>query len=410
MFYIWILQKYSKSWRTFFDVSIILTIAGITIGVAVLVMAMAGFSGFETSLKRAIIDVVGDAVVYRRGGKIDNPDELKKQMGQHMKQVDDSLMFITQESLVANRGQLSAVALQGIEKAKVKTMFNLEDHVVRGGIDWNMRQGDGGAEPPAFMGKDLAAKLHLKPGDSFKLVMPKAVKTNASDITPMIKTFYVAATLDLGQYQFNSRYIFVDLPVVQEMLGTTKISGLRFKLKNSEMAPEWAKKVQEKIGWSYAAIDWKQSNRNFFSAVEYEKIVMFFVVFIIVIAACFNVTTTLFVSVLKRYRDISLMKTLGARPFDIAALFCLHGLFLGVIGVTLGITSGVFFCFVFEFLQKVFPLLPADIYRLSFVATEVRGYDLLMISGATLLLCFFSTLIPSIRGSFLSPVEGLKYE
>jgi lipoprotein-releasing system permease protein len=221
----------------------------------------------------------------------------------------------------------------------------------------------------------------------------------------MIKNFYLTATVDLGQYQFNSRYIFVDLPVVQELLGTNKISGLRFKLKSSDKAPEWATKVQEKIGWSYAAIDWKQTNRNFFSAVEYEKMVMFFVVFIIVIAACFNVTTTLFVTVLKRYRDISLMKTLGARPLDIAGIFCLHGLFLGVIGVVIGITSGVFFCFVFEFLQKAFPLLPADIYRLSFVATEIRVYDLLIISGATLLLCFFSTLIPSIRGSFLSPVQ-----
>lgn len=406
MFHFWILSKYTVSWRRFFDVPIMLTVAGIAVGVAVLVLAMSGFSGFQTSLKRAIIEVVGDVAIYRRGGKIDNPDELKKLMKPYMHEVEDVLMFLTQESLVTGQGKISAVLLQGVEKEKAAKVLNLKNHIISGKVTWEPH----GDIQPAFVGKDLVKKLGLKTGQPFKVILPKTNKSNSTEITPIIKQFYLAASVDLGKYEFNSRFIFVDLPVVQDLLGTNRISGLRIKLKDSDKAMAWAKAVQEKIGWTYTAIDWRQTNRNYFDAVDYEKMVIFFVVLIIVIAACFNVATTLFVTVLKRYRDISLLKTLGARPRDIVILFCLHGLLLGVLGLILGISIGIFFCYVFEALQKMFPLLPSDIYKLSFVATEIRVYDLLMISGATLLICFFSTLIPSIRGSFLSPIEGLKYE
>ena len=164
------------------------------------------------------------------------------------------------------------------------------------------------------------------------------------------------------------------------------------------------------IGWTYAVRDWKLMNKNFLTAIEYEKYVMFFVILIIIIAACFNVANTLFVAVLKRYRDISLLKTLGASPLDIVYLFCLHGLILGVIGLGLGFSLGIAMCWAFEFLQTVYPLLPSDIYKLSFIATEIRTNDVLLISGATLLICFFSTLVPAWRGASLAPVEGLKYE
>ena len=187
-------------------------------------------------------------------------------------------------------------------------------------------------------------------------------------------------------------------------------SGIRLKLKNSDTAEKWAGRVQEKLGWSYSVMDWRQTNKNYFAAIDYEKHVIFFIVLVIVVAAGFNVITSLFVTILRRYRDISLFKTLGARPFDIGLLFCLHGLFLGALGTALGLLFGWTLCYSFEWMQKIFPLLPADIYRLSFVATEMRSDDILAICGATMTICFFSTLIPALRGARLSPVEGLKYE
>ena len=187
------------------------------------------------------------------------------------------------------------------------------------------------------------------------------------------------------------------------------VSGIH-KLKHSDLAEEWGRRVQEDIGWTYAAVDWRQQNKNYLSAIEYEKYVMFFVILIIIVTACVNVTTSLFVLVLKKYRDISLYRTLGASPFMIVTLFCVHGLFIGVLGLAAGLILGVAMCIGFEVLQVLFPLMPSDVYKISFVSTEFRWSDLALISAATLLICFVSTLIPAIRGARLSPIEGLKYE
>lgn len=405
-FHFWILLKYMKAWRQFFDVTILLTVAGITLGVSVLMVAMSSFSGFETTLKRAIIEAVGDVAIYKRNGKIDKIEALEKQLKPHMRGVQERLYFLGQESLVASKGKISAIFLQGVEKDKTATVLNLKNRITQGQNSWELRDD----VPPAYVGKDLMKKMNLKIGDTFKIVLPRTSKSSASDLNPIIKTFYVVAAVDLGKYDFNSRFIFVDLPIVQKLLNTQMISGLRFKLKDSDKAEAWAQRVQEKLGWSYSVMDWRQTNKNYFSAIDYEKRIIFFVVLIIVVAAGFNVITSLFVTILKRYRDISLLKTLGARPFDIGFLFCLHGLLLGAIGTALGLLIGWTLCYAFEWAQKIFPLMPADIYKLSFVATEFRGQDIAWICGATMTICFFSTLIPALRGAQLSPVEGLKYE
>jgi lipoprotein-releasing system permease protein len=405
-FHFWILGKYMKAWRQFFDVTILLTVAGITMGVAVLLVAMSSFSGFETTLKRAIIEAVGDVAIYKRNGKIDKIEVLEKQLNPYMGSVQDKLYFLGQESLVASKGKIAAVFLQGVEKEKAASVLNLKNRITRGQDSWEYRDDI----PPAYVGKDLLKKMGLQIGDTFKIILPRTSKTSASDLNPIIKTFYVTAALDLGKYDFNSRFLFVDLPIVQDLLETRMISGIRLKLKNSDRAEKWAQVVQEKLGWSYSVMDWRQTNKNYFSAIDYEKRVIFFVVLVIVIASGFNVITSLFVTILKRYRDISLFKTLGARPRDIGFLFCLHGLLLGVIGTLLGLAIGFLLCYLFEVGQKVFPLLPADIYRLSFVATEFRTQDIVWICSATMTICFLSTLIPALRGARLSPVEGLKYE
>lgn len=406
MFYFWVISKYMQTWRRFFDVTVLLTLSGIIIGVAVMIVAMASFSGFQETLQQALIEVIGDVSIYKQGGKIDHIEALEKEVEPYMGEAEGSMRFLSQESLFASKGKISAVLVQGVDKETAYKVLNMEGRKVAGQITWALKED----VPAAFIGKDLLTKMNLKVGDTFRIVMPKPSKTNTSTLTPLLQEFYVAASLDLGKYDFNTRFVFVDLNVLQERLNTTNLSGLRIKLKDSQQAEKWADRVQEKIGWKYAAVDWRQTNRNYFKAIEYEKSIMFFVVYIIVLASGINVATTLFVLVLKRYRDISLMKTMGARPRDIVMIFCLQGLVLGLIGVIGGILLGTLLCYAFEGLQAVFPIMPADIYKLSFIGTRILMEDLLKISGATLLLCFISTVIPAIRGSKLSPIEGLKYE
>lgn len=407
-FSFWILRRYIKTWRQFFDISILLTIVGVALGVAVLVVAMSAFSGFETTLKTALIEVFGHVAIYKRGDlRIENAKSLREKIKKHYKDVASDMAFLNQESLVSSKGKISAVLLNGIESQKANHVLNIEARLHEGKADWSEKKG----LPAAFLGKDLAKKLALKSGDTMTIIFPRASKISVSDLNPIIQKFFVAGTLDLGKYEFNSRFIFADLPVVQAVLNTKAISGIRYRLKNPEKAEEWARAVQEDLGWNhFAVVDWGQNHRNYLSAIGYEKYVMFFIVLIILITACVNVTTSLFVLVLKKYRDISLFRTLGASPIMIVTLFCVHGLFMGVVGLVAGLFLGFGFCYFFELIQKIFPLMPSDIYRISFIATEFRSQDLILISVSTLVICFLSTLIPAIRGALLSPIEGLKYE
>ncbi len=407
-FSLWVLRRYIQAWRRFFDISIFLTIAGIAVGVAVLVVAMSAFSGFETSLKTTMQEVFGHVAVYRRGEqKIENAKFLRDKIKKYYKDVQADMAFLTQESLVSSKGKISAVQVHGIEKDKAPLVLDISSRIHEGQIDWSEK----GGLPAAYLGRDLASKLALKPGDAFTMIFPRASKVSVSDLNPIVKKFHVAGILDLGQYAFNSRFIFTDLPVMQTLLNTKSISGMRFRLKDVNQAESWAREVQEELGWNnYSSLDWSQPHKNFLSAIAYEKYVMFFVILIILITACVNVTTSLFVLVLKKYRDISLFRTMGASPLMIVMLFCVHGLFMGVVGLILGLLLGFAMCFSFEILQKVFPLMPSDIYKISFIPTDFRASDLLLISAATLIICFISTVIPAIRGAKLSPIEGLKYE
>ena len=129
-----------------------------------------------------------------------------------------------------------------------------------------------------------------------------------------------------------------------------------------------------------------------------------------VIAAFFNVSTTLFLGVLRRYSQISVMRALGLKSRDVVVLFCLHGLALGVVGLACGLTLGLFFCWGFEVMQKVYPIMPEEVYRMSNFATFLQFKDIVWVIVATLAICFLSTLAPAFRGARLSPVEGLKNE
>lgn len=177
-FSFWVLKRYIKAWRRFFDVSILLTILGIAVGVAVLVVAMSAFSGFQTTLKEALIEVFGHVAVYKRGDlRIENAQVLREKIKKHYKDVAHDMAFLNQESLVSSKGKISAVLLNGVEKEKAGKVLNISSRLFEGKIDWSERDG----LPAAFLGKDLAKKLVLKPGDTFTVIFPRASKVSVSD-------------------------------------------------------------------------------------------------------------------------------------------------------------------------------------------------------------------------------------
>ncbi len=400
----WLYRRLIFQKKIFFEPTTLFSLLGITLGVAFLVVSMGGFSGFTRSLKSSIIDVSGDINIFKQGQRIDNPQEVIEIIRKASPQAREFLGFVSTEVLVANKGNLSAVLLQGMNWEKLRKLKGLTRRVVD-------RSENPGFGHPAFLGKVVAQKLKLKVGDHFKTILPKVSRSSSTRIFPQVEGFYVHTILDFGKYEFNERIMIADTKKVQKMMGMgEKINGFRIKLQDSEKAPLEGEKIQEALGWDYSVRDWSMTNRSLFKAIRYEKTVLFFIMLIMVVAAFFNVSTTLFLGVLRRYSQIGVMRALGLKGKDIVFLFCLQGLVLGTMGLSLGLGLGFLFCYGFDNLQKIYPIMPEDVYRLSNFSTHLYWSDVVWVILATLVICLLSSLAPAIRGARLSPVEGLKYE
>lgn len=402
----WLYRKFIFQKKIFSEPTTLFALFGISLGVAFLVVSMAGFSGFTESLKSSIIDVSGEVSVFKRGGRIADPEQVEKDIREASQDITDALGFVQVEVLVANSGKLNAVILQGVDWGRATSMEELKRRTIE-----TLPRGQEPVGEPAFLGKVVAQKLNLKVGESFKAIYTKVSTSSTNSVDRKVQNFYVQSILDFGKYDFNERVMISKIEVVQELAEMgDKINGFRLKLKDSDTSADEAEKIQKVLGWDYSVRDWSMTNRSLFRAIQYEKMVLFFVMLIMVIAAFFNVSTTLFLGVLRRYSQISVMRALGLKRRHIVYLFCLHGLALGVVGLTIGLALGLFFCWGFETLQKVYPIMPEEVYRMSNFSTYLEVQDIVWVIVATLFICFLSTLAPAFRGAKLSPVEGLKYE
>ncbi|MCB0378242.1 MAG: ABC transporter permease [Bdellovibrionales bacterium] len=403
---LWLFRRFIFQKKILTEPTTLFSLFGIALGVAFLVVSMAGFSGFSNTLKRSIIDVSGDIVIYKRGGRISNPEPLVQKMKSVSNQIEYILPYVQLETLIANKGQLSAVFLQGVDSKNADKVLNLKKRIVK-----ELPPGQEGIGQPAHLGTVVAKQLKLNVGDSFKGILPRVSKTSATQINPKVENFYVKSIMDFGKYEFNERIVITEKSTVQALAGIDdQINGFRLKLKSSDRAEIEADKIQDAIGWDYVVRDWSKTNRSLFKAIQYEKRVLFFVMLIMVVAAFFNVSTTLFLGVLRKYAQVSVLRALGLKKWQVILLFCLNGFALGVIGLTVGIALGLLFCWGFENLQKVYPIMPEEVYKLSTFMTDLKFMDIVWVIVATLVICFVSSLAPAFRGANLSPVEGLKYE
>jgi len=405
---LWLVWRYLRSRQKFLNLTTSLSILGMVIGVASLVVAMAVVSGFETTLKNSVIDSVGHVLIMKRGGPLKNDKSFLEQVRQAVPAVVAETPFVYLEAMLVHKKKLSGVVVQGIDPNTYSQVLRLEQRLKKGEFVFgpNADGVQGG-----LIGKGLAEKFGLKIGDVFKAVTPVAREYDNALFSPRLKKFFVRGILDLGRYDWNQRVIITHIEAAQDFAKIgSQVMGYRLRLSSDEKAKEAAFLLSQKLGHTYWTRDWEDVNRNLFEAVRLEKVIIFFILLIMVIAACFNISSTLFVSVLKRFGDISILKTLGANRKFLVKLFTIQGLLIGFIGSILGICLGVALCFGFLYLEREYGLLPGEVYKLEEIDAEFRWLDISLILVASLFICYLATLVPARRGAKLSPIEGLRYE
>ncbi|MCB0419370.1 MAG: ABC transporter permease [Bdellovibrionales bacterium] len=409
MLRIWLVIRYFWGNHKLVNLTSFLAIFGMILAVASLVVSMAVVSGFFSTLKTSVINVTSHIVMSRSGGLIRNRTEVeekvKKIVGKNFVAMSP---YVALEAVMGHKKKLAGVLVEGIEDASVDQVLNIRKHLLEGAFDFEKNEDD---VPGAVVGKSLAEKFNIQIGDVFRVVIPRSSQYDREAIRPKLQKFQLRGIIDLGRQDFNDRYIVSSQKAVQEFGGFGDgISGYWMRIKEANDSGAIVYQLISGLGSTYWIRDWRDVNRNLFEAVELEKTVIFFVLLVLVLAASVNVISTLFVNVLRRYRDIAILKAMGATRGFVVSVFMGIGAIIGAIGIIGGFAVGGAACYGFEWLQDSFHLLRPEVYKLDRIEVYLNWQDIVAISGVTLLICLVATLAPAIKGAYLSPVEGLKYE
>ena len=383
---------------------------GIALGVAALIVVLSVMNGFQKEVRDRMLGVLSHVEVFTPdGGALPDPATTLRELRAHP-EVVGAAPFIAAQGLLARGEDMKGVLLRGIDPAQEPTVTSLAGELAKTVLPQ--------LQPGAFgivLGGALAQSLGLQVGDAVTLVAPSGQVTPAG-VVPRLKQMSVVGIFDSGHYEYDSTLAFVHIDDAARIFRLEGPTGIRLKLKDLHRAREVTHELAAMVSGDLLLRDWTRQNRTWFAAVQLEKRMMFIILTLIVAVAAFNLVSTLVMTVTDKRADIAILRTLGASPRSIMAIFVVQGAFVGVIGTLAGLLLGLGIAFNIDTLVPALEsllgarFLPQDIYLISSMPSDPQQGDILPIALISLALAFVATLYPSWRASRVNPAEALRYE
>jgi lipoprotein-releasing system permease protein len=396
----------AKRKQTFISIITAISVAGVAVGVMALIIVLAVMNGFEKELKDRILGATAHIHVTNLEGSISDPFALAQRVGT-MDGITAASPYIFSQVMISSGTASTGAILRGVDVATVGKVTRLPQEIRKGKIEDLDRKTTNGLHG-MILGKELAANLGVSPGDIVEVLVP------GGNITPMgafpgVATFRVAGFSESGMYEYDSSFAYVSLKEAGRIMGMEgRATGIEVKVGDIYQAGRIASRLRVELGYPYWAKDWMQSNRNLFSALKLEKVVMFIILVLIVMVAAFNIISTLIMVVMDKTKDIAVLMTLGATRRMIRKIFALEGLLIGVAGTFAGTVLGVLLCYLLRRYQ--FIRLPSDVYYISTLPVDLSPAILLLVGTCSIVICFLATLYPSRQASLVDPAEAIRYE
>lgn len=387
--------------------STLFALLGLTLGVAVLYVALSVLSGYEKTLKSSLIDVGGHLKLVKRSGHQEPWQELMKQVKSLDSRVLAGTPFLTLEGVTASSGVVQGVLIQGLDAGSYQDVLRIEDRLVMGAIDLSKIE----KKPGAVIGTELASRVGKTVGDNITLVVPRFGDLETTGYRRSMGQFQIRGILDMGKYDWNERLVVIDLQEAQKLAEVkNRYAGLMMKIDDADEASDISMELITKLGPPHWVRDWKSEHENTFAAVQIERRIIFFVVFIIIIVAAFSLVSNLLLQSMQKMVELSVLKSFGMRSKQVIRLFFIQGLALGIAGVTMGLILGWLISMGLIYYQSQWGLIAGSVYQISHINLSVRVWDLFAIVVSTLFISALSGVIPALRASRLLPSEGLKNE
>jgi lipoprotein-releasing system permease protein len=415
----------AKRKQVFLSVITFISIAGIFLGVAALIIVLAVMNGFETELRNKILGMNSHVVVMTHTGPITNYEQIEKEI-RSIKGVVALTPFIYSQVMLKNGEHVSGVVLRGLDPENALKVINLgkfeEGSLSRLNEKIQDTENTAGAAsraatlPGIVVGKELSKNLGLVLDEPVDIVSPMGISTPMG-LMPKVKRFRVVGIFESGFYEYDSSLAYISLKECQDFLGMKgAVTGIEIKVNDIYQAREIAGAIEKKLGYPYWARDWMKMNRNLFSALRLEKRVMFIIVGLIVLVAGFNIICTLIMVVMDKTKDIAILKSMGASAKSIMKIFMLQGVIIGGIGTLLGTVTGLTIAWnigpITRSIENLFgfKILPGDVYYLSELPALVNYEDVAIIVAGSLLVSLLATIYPARNASKLDPAEAIRYE
>ncbi len=404
----------AKRKQAFISANTFISVTGIFLGVAALIIVLAVMNGFEIELRDKILGINSHIVLMEYSGPMEGHEEIMKKV-ESVDGVVASTPFIYGQAMLKNRGRATGIVLRGMSTETSSGVIHI-GKMQDGSIDSLSDDNNSTGLPGVVIGKELTQNLGLVLFDTVEILLPMGISTPMG-IVPKIKKFGVVGIFDSGSYEYDSSLVFMSLKNCKKFLAMKNtVTGLEIKVNDIDGAGRIAKAIQEKLGYPYWARSWMEMNKNLFSALKLEKRVMFIILSLIVIVAAFNIITTLIMTVMEKAKDIAILKSMGATSRSIMKIFMLEGMIIGAIGTLLGGITGIMVALNLEWISRWvenlfgFKILPKDVYYLNELPSKINNGDVVVIVIAALLICFVASIYPSWRASKLDPAEALRYE
>ena len=397
---------FSHRKQAFIYVISLMSIIGVALGVAALVVVLGVYNGLTTDMRDKILGANAHGIVlsYIPDAFGKNPglrDEILRTPG-----VTGATPFIYTEVMLSSGDGVKGLMLRGVDPRTAPGVLSMLKAIKKGSIN-GLETGDG--TPGIIIGEELAKHIGLGMGSRVNLLSPSGEKTTAG-FQPRIRPFEVAGIFKTGMYEYDSSLAFVTLDAARELLGLDPgfLSGIEITVDDVYRADEITKELTDNIGNPFYARSWMDRYANLFAALKLEKIGMFILLIMVVLIGSFSIVATLVMLVMEKTRDIAVMMSMGATRKMIRRIFMYQGTIIGFVGTMLGYALGLTVGCLLKRYQ--FIKLPENVYTLDHLPIIITVPDVLIIGGAAMLLCFLSTLYPARQASRLKPADALRYE
>jgi lipoprotein-releasing system permease protein len=414
--------RYLRPKRTFVSIITLISVLGVALGVAVLIIVISVMSGFDHDLREKILGFNAHLKIFASGRTMENYPQVMKLVAAN-KNVRGVAPFVLGQVLVqtepsdtnAEQSLTSAPWLRGVDVNAESSVSVLPKSIVSGAFDLS---GHG-----LVIGSDFAASMNLAVGDRLAISSPSDLekmrknygKPGAEIIMP--DDYDVRGIFDVGYYEYDANVIVTSLEKAQELYNLDdNVHGLMVMLNDPYQASQVRRELARTLGDNYTITIWTEENSGILNALLVEKNVMFYLLFFIVLVAALCILSAQITFVVQKTREIGMLKALGATRLQITCIFLFQSAIIGILGVAsgfgLGILAVAYRNGFLEFMRRAtgWELFPQSFYQFSQLPAIIDTHDIAVICGCSFVICILGGVLPAIRAGRLKPVEALRYE